>query len=507
MQKTIIKSLFTSSLLLFSFLSKADPYIAPDNLALRANIQLLTEQGILKTMTTTYPMMWPEVKRAMKEVEEESLSGNNLNAYLYIQHQYKNASKKRASLSFNGATKDNRFHSFGDSFRNKNQVKYSMSGVWDNVAIKFAPAVTTSNFDDDQYTFDESYIAFRAGNWNLNIGMQDKWWGAGWDSNLGLTNNARPMPAITLSRSQALPFNVPFTDYQLPWTVTTFMAQMEEERHVPNTLLWGFRATFIPFENFEFSVSRLAQWAGDGRPGDFDTFIDVLVGNDNCGQGNFECGDEARAVEPGNQQAGFDVRYSLNAFGKPITLYANHFGEDGGGDKFISRAVDQFGADMSFNWFGQYQKVYLEYADTFQICANTNGWQGPEPRPGNCFYEHHIYQNGMRFKMRNIGHLYDNDTTSLVGGIVNQDFNETVWSVKVRYLELNNDDSDQYPNDPDKGHSLTKNAEDVIMLSADYQKSLPEFTYKIGGSVSQSEFIDLPSETDYNLFFQIKKDL
>ncbi|WP_185962669.1 capsule assembly Wzi family protein [Thalassomonas sp. M1454] len=457
-------------------------------------------------MTTTYPMMWPEVKRALDEVDETSLAGINLSAYLFIKNEYKNATKKRATLSVNGATKDNRFHSFGDNSRNKNTIQYSVSGVWDYVAVKFAPSVTTSNFDDDQYTFDESYLAFRAGNWNLSIGMQDKWWGGGWDSNLGLTNNARPMPAITLSRTQALPFNVPFTDYQLPWTVTTYMAQMEEERHVPNTLLWGFRATVMPFDNFEFSVSRLAQWAGDGRPSDFDTFVDLFLGRDNCGKSGFECGDEAQAVEPGNQQAGFDVRYSFNAFSKPITLYANHFGEDGGGDKFISRAVNQVGMDMSFNWFNQYQKVYIEYADTFKVCANTNGWQGPD-RPGDCFYEHHIYQTGMRYKARNIGHLYDNDTTSIVAGIVNQDFNETVWTAKVRYLEINNDNSARYPDDPNKGHTLSKISEDVIMLSGDYQKRLAEFTYKIGASVSQSSFIDLPSETDYNLFFQIKRDL
>ena len=338
--------------------------------------------------------------------------------------------------------------------------------------------------------------------------MQDKWWGAGWDSNLGLTNNARPMPAITLSRTEALPFHLPFTDYQLPWTVTTYMAQMEEERYVPNTLLWGFRATVMPFDNFEFSVSRLAQWAGDGRPGDFDTFVDLLLGRDNCGQEEFGCKTEDRiAEEPGNQQAGFDLRYSLNAFGKPITLYANHFGEDGGGEKLISRAVTQFGADMSFNWFDQYQKLFIEYADTFQTCANTNDWQGPEARPGDCIYEHTVYKTGMRYEGRNIGHLYDNDTTSIVGGIIVQDFNETVWTVKARFLELNNDDSDRLPDDPDNGHTLTKISEDVIMLSADYQTRLAEFTYKVGGSVSQSSFIDLPSETDYNLFFQIKRDL
>ncbi|MDG1733264.1 MAG: capsule assembly Wzi family protein [Thalassotalea sp.] len=461
-------------------------------------------------MTTTYPMMWPEINRAMNEVDEESLAGNNLSAYLYIKQQYKNASKKRATLSINGATKDNRFHSFGDSFRNKNNAQYSVSGVWDHVAVKFAPAVTTSTFNgDDQYSFDESYLAFRAGNWNLSIGMQDKWWGAGWDSNLGLTNNARPMPAITLSRTEAIPFHLPFTEYQLPWTVTTFMAQMEEERHIPNTLLWGFRATVMPFDNFEFSVSRLAQWAGDGRPSDFDTFIDVLIGDDNCGQGNFECGTESKAVEPGNQQAGIDMRYSFNISGKPVTLYGNYYGEDSGDAQnfFVSRAILQFGGDMSFHWFDQYQKVYFEYADTFQTCANTNNWQGPGPRPGDCFYDHYIYESGMRYEGRNISHIYDNDTTSLVAGLISQDFNDTVLSAKVRFLELNNDNSDLFPNDPNKGNSVSKISEDVIMLSADYQTRLAEFTYKVGGSVSQSSFIDLPSETDYNLFFQIKRDL
>ncbi|MDG2392949.1 MAG: capsule assembly Wzi family protein [Thalassotalea sp.] len=482
---------------------KAEPYIAPDDLSLRANIQLLVEQGVLQTMTTTYPMMWVELKRAMDQVDEEGLSGNNLNAYLFLQQQYELSKGTRSVVRINGAAKANRFHSFGDDFRNKNNANLALSSDWNNVSVKLSTSVTSSDIDGDEFQFDGSYVGFVAGNWNVNAGLQDRWWGPGWDSNLGLTNNARPMPTITLSRNQAFPFKVPFTEYEIPWTVTTFMGQMEEERHVPNTLLWGFRFSFMPIDNLEISLTRLAQWSGDDRPSDFDTFTNVLIGKDNCDRNGLDCGVN-NSNEPGNQQAGYDLRYSLNIFEKAFTVYGTYYGEDGSTDNlsFISRPIIQAGFDTSFNWFGDYQKVYLEYSDTFKSCSNKDA-----PDRGNCFYEHHIYHTGMRYKGRNLGNLYDNDSESIVGGLIWQNFDKSVWTVKLRYLEVNNDDLDRYPNDPNLGHTISKVSEDIIMFSGDYEKTLPMFTYKIGTSISQSEFTQLSSSNEFNVFLQLRKEL
>jgi hypothetical protein len=44
------------------------------------------------------------------------------------------------------------------------------------------------------------------GNWSTSLGKVDRWWGPGWDGSLILSTNARPIPAISLDRRIAEPF-------------------------------------------------------------------------------------------------------------------------------------------------------------------------------------------------------------------------------------------------------------------------------------------------------------
>ena len=69
-----------------------------------------------------------------------------------------------------------------------------------------------------------------------------------------------------------------------PWTFTTFMDLLDDERYVNDALLFGVRGSFRPPRTgLEIGISRAAQWCGDGRPCDLSTFFDLLVGNDNKG--------------------------------------------------------------------------------------------------------------------------------------------------------------------------------------------------------------------------------
>ena len=88
------------------------------------------------------------------------------------------------------------------------------------------------------------------------------------------------MPGVSISRKSSAPFRLPFTeDYMIPWNLTTFMNWMGDERTIENALLWGFRFTnSCPGGGSKSASTRLAQWAGDGRPSGFDTFWDILLG-------------------------------------------------------------------------------------------------------------------------------------------------------------------------------------------------------------------------------------
>ncbi|QOL26919.1 capsule assembly Wzi family protein [Thalassotalea sp. LPB0316] len=473
--------------LLWTKVAVAEPFVNTSNLALRASLQNLADAGQLPIPLTTYPLMWSDINRVFKDIDLVTLDNDVKNDYFHVRYHLQKALEQQTTVELNAATDDHRFTSFGDNFRNKNNVIVATSDVYANFAYKFQPSYTTDPIEGDKVQFNDSYVAGKWGNWIATVGTQDRWWGPGWDSNVSLTNNARPMPAISISRNESIPFHVPFTDdYQIPWNVTTFMGQMEEERYVPNTLLWGFRMNFMLTDNLEFAVVRLAQWGGEGRPRDFKTFVNVLLGKDNCGatgSSGFDCDDD-RSNEPGNQQAGYDVRYAVKMFDQPFTLYGQYYGEDGNAKKglnFITKPAVLAGIDTHFKLANYTVNAYLEYTDTYKDC--------------NCFYEHHIYKTGMRYKGRIISNLYDSDASTLVTGLIGQNSKGQQWDVRLRYARLNRDDIDRFPGSSD-GNSVTDIAEDLVMLSGNFQDNWQRFTYKVGGSVSHSSFLEKASELD-----------
>lgn len=482
----------------------AEPWIDTSNIFLRESIQRLADAGYIKTPVTTYPLMWNDIAKDLKTIRLAKLTENNKNAYHYINHQLKLAKRNQQTIEASAAFNESRFTSFGDTSRYKYGVTVNQTIMTDSFAMKFSPSIVNSSHNDENTRYDGSYLATYLGNWVASIGMQDRWWGPGWDTNLSLTNNARPIPAIALSRKSAVPVNIPFTDINIPWTVTTFMGVMDDNRIVKDTLLWGFRLNFKPIENLEVGITRLAQWGGENRPQDLSTFWDVFIGKDNCGAGGLNCDNNQ---EPGNQQAGYDLRYSFTVNNTPIALYGQYFAEDGdnSGDtlSFLTEPQIQVGLDTHLQFFDTPTSIFLEYSDTYADCRDSDA-----SAIGNCFYEHHIYQTGMRYEQRTLGNLYDNDAKSIVlGAIVNLTTN-TDLQIKLRHLKLNQDNSDKAPNNPIIGNPLTKVAEDMIMLSGKLQHNYKNWRYTVSANISQSDIHNNASkENDANLQLKVEYNL
>jgi len=476
----------------------AEPWIDTSNLALRTEIQYLADKGLIKAPVTTFPLMWEAIAEDLAVVDATQLDALTSNAYFNVINQLNFAQQNIASIKLNVSNDDYRFTSFGDDFRDKNSLTLSYSAMGERWALKVSPSYVLDPDDGDNFRLDESYVAGFIGNWVVSIGLQDRWLAPGWGTNLSMTNNARPMPGVALTRKNTKPFRLIFTDdYQIPWTLTTFMSHMGDERTVPNALLWGFRFNFKPHKNLEFGITRLAQWAGDGRPSGLGTFWDILIGRDNCGIDGLDCSDDQ---EPGNQQAGFDARLSLPIFGHNVGIYGQSFAEDGSDSstKFWTKSQPQIGIDTTVSLFRVPTMMYLEYTESLAYCGD-----GREQGVGDCYYEHHIYNTGLRYKGRVIGNLYDNDARSYVFGMVSQMYNDASWQWSFRYLELNRDNSDRYPGEPN-GNSLTEVSEDVLMLSGKYQRIFGRWKVTVGGNASRSEFIDKKSENDFVAFADIE---
>ncbi len=481
--------------------SLAEPWIDTSDIYLKANIQLLADTGHIITPVTTYPLMWHDINRDMKNINVANLTTNQEAAYYYVKHQFKLAKKDQTRIKAQVGIEDKRFTSFGSTPIDKNSIAVHSSIIAGHFAAKIATSYTHDPVNGDKIRFDESYIAAFVGNWVVSLGRQNRWYGPTWDTSLSLTNNARPITALAISRKSAEPFIIPFTEFYIPWTVTSFMGKMDDDRTVKDTLLWGFRLNFKPFKNLELGVTRLAQWGGVGHSQSLSTFGDILMGKTNCGIDDVVC--DENTPNPANQQAGYDLRYSFHLFDVPMSFYGQKFAEDGkeGTLKYFTKAQPQVGFDAQLIVFGAPSTVFIELADSLADC-------GERDNIGDCYYEHSTYSTGMRYNKRTIGSTYDNDAKSYVLGTISQLDTNTRLTAKMRYLELNNDNQDKAPDNPIIGNPVTSIAEKVWMISSSIQHDYRNWRFTLSGDISQSTFEnDVKDKTEFTTAFMVEYNL
>jgi hypothetical protein len=495
------KTIFAALILAVSTYSLAEPWIDTSDIYLKANIQLLADTGHIVTPVTTYPLMWHDIINDIKNIDLNNLSSNQQSAYHYIKHQFKLASRNQTRVKAQVGFENKRFTSFGNRISDKNNVSVHSSIMYENFAAKFAPSYTFNPIDGEKKRLDESYIAAFIGNWVVSLGRQNRWYGPTWDTSLSLTNNARPITALAISRKSAEPFTVPFTEFKIPWTVTSFMGQMDDNRVVKNTLLWGFRLNLKPLKNLELGITRLAQWGGNGRSQSLSTFGDILIGRTNCGVDGLIC--DENTLNPSNQQAGYDLRYSFNFLSIPMSIYGQKFAEDGseGTLQYFTKAQPQVGFDANLVLFGKPTTVFIEIADSLADC-------GDRDNIGDCYYEHGSYATGMRYNGRNIGSTYDNDAKTYVLGAISQLGIDTRLTTKIRYLDLNYDNQDKAPENPIIGNTVTSIAEQVWMISSSVQHDYKNWRFTLATDFSHSTFgNDISDDSDFNASLMVEYNM
>lgn len=499
--QSLLTKTFLLSIVIYSTLTAAEPWIDTSDIYLKANIQLLADTGKITTPVTTYPLMWHDIAQDLKRINQNSLTSNQLNAYHYINHQFRLAKQNLTRIKAQVGLMNDRFVSFGEPQSNKNTLSVHSSIMFDHFAAKIAPNYTYNPSDDKKNRFDESYLAAFMGNWVFSFGRQKRWYGPTWDTSLSLTNNARPITAFAISRKSAEPFIIPYTDFGIPWTVTSFMGKMDDTRTIKDTLLWGFRLNFKPIKNLEIGLTRLAQWGGAGHSQSSSTFWDVFIGRTNCGIDDLVCNENT--PNPANQQAGYDLRYSFKLFDVPMSFYGQKFAEDGkeGTLQYLTKAQPQIGFDAHLSILNKPSTVFIELADSLADC-------GERDNIGDCYYEHSTYSTGMRYNGRTIGSTYDNDAKTYVLGAISQLGTNTRLTTKLRYLDLNYDNSDKAADNPAIGNSVTSIAEQVLMISSSVQHDYENWRFTLSSDISHSTFETTNNdETEFNATFQVEYNL
>jgi len=262
---------------------------------------------------------------ALSDTDLRSLSGPTRSAYDRVRDRLRYELDTDAfglRLGLSGASNPRIIRTFENTPREEGEVRAELSWLGERFSLNLAAAYTANPFDGEEFRPDGTYLGVALGNWMVMAGWQERWWGPGRDGGLILSTNARPRPGVTLQRNNSTPFKTKWLSWMGPWTFTTFMDVLDDERTINDAWLFGMRGSFRPPRTgLEIGISRTAQWCGDGRPCDFKTFLRLLNGNDNRGA-NVDPEDE-----PGNQLAGFDIRWTLPKQ-TPVALYIQWIAED-----------------------------------------------------------------------------------------------------------------------------------------------------------------------------------
>ncbi|QYJ78779.1 capsule assembly Wzi family protein [Shewanella acanthi] len=482
-----MKAFFTPSILAISVASSlvlsptlAAPWVDASDIYLRADIQALADAGVISVPVNTFPLMWSGIGADLAKVEPERLTPQLVQAFARVNFYYQNAVDNRgnARVKLSGASDSARFQHYGSDYREKGEIKGSYEYLGPHIAYKTTVAETYDPQDGKNFRLDESYFSVIFGNWITTLGSMEQWWGPGVDSALHRSNNARPMPSLTLSRNRATAFETPWLSWIGPWTFKTGFSIAEADRAVPKTAEWDMRLTAKPIKQLEVGLAWSTLFCGEGQECDYDAWWDSLSGHSVCNDGTNSCLAEDRH-DAGHRTQSIDLRYGDTWQGVPVGIYTEYSCENG------SDCGSLWGIDTHFGSASQQYKVFLEYSDTYVKC---NG-------EGNCFYEDPVYLSGSRFYGRALGSTYDSDAKALVFGMIGQFSNSRGFTSLLRYAQLNYDGSNvatTWAPQPEQ--------EDLLMLELSYRMPVWKGMWSIGGTVSQSEFEVKDNETDATIF-------
>lgn len=486
-----MKYIAITSLLLASGVANASIWIDATNLHLRHHIQRLSDANIIKSPVTTYPLMWNSINDDITRVKLEKLPENLRNSYMQVMHYYKKskANKFGNQLKLSAANNPKRLSGFGDSYREKAKLTLSKEVLGDFWAAKLSTQLRHDPEGGQKLTFDDSYAAVIYGNWILKAGATPQWWGPGWSSSLLMTNNARPLPALSLTRSNSKAFETPLLSWIGRWSFTAQMAKLESNRTVPDALLWSTRAVIRPFDSLELGANWSIQWGGKGQPSSLSDFWSAIRSSPQCSNGASTC-DSAFHTKYGNQLAGIDLRWHNSIFNVPFSFYAQTVGEDAVGYKPVDKAY-VYGIDSSAFFNGT--RLYLEYTDTQVGCGESSS------TTLNCYYEHSTYKTGYRYHKRAIGTTFDNDAKAWSLGAIGETEDHHQWHMKLIIADLNSDNVDRH-SVPALGNQVSKVHEELKQIEFEYKVPVNKGLFTVGIQGEHSTFRTQDNQTEFTIY-------
>lgn len=396
-----LSKILLATLALSSSLTFAQGIVLNDH-NLRTDLNWLNQQGVIQISTSTWPMSGDEIQRALSQAKISTpVQQKVVDAVL----THLNADNQLLKAALFAET-DHKYlpQAFGDQEKSQYQAGLELNAggsQWD--ARLRVNAEKDPQIDHDQdVNVEGSYIAGKLWNQWLIAGQIPTYWGPGHEGSLIRGDASRPVYGITAQRAEQTAFSSKWLSWIGPWQYQAFAGQLDHYDAVPDAKLIGLRVTAQPLPYLELGASRAIQWGGEGRPENFDSLWDAIIGKDNV------YGD---TVNPSNQIAGFDARLNLQPLVQmPLGVYAQYVGEDEAGG-LPAKKMYLAGVDYSSSYQNMPYQLYSEWADT-----RTNG------KAQGISYNHSVYTDGFYQHGYSLAHAMGGDGQMIsVGGDIRFD--------------------------------------------------------------------------------------
>jgi hypothetical protein len=414
----------------------ASPWAEPGDSTLRNDIHILENFRLIDGVLNAWPLPWAQITYRLAKADRDALPPYAQAALDRVRARAASETRQgqphgelRADLTNQPAL----VRGFDYTARQRGEISASLEYMGESTALRLSVGAYSrfvkgdspwyyAGEDSFQASLDGTYLAQRVDNWILYAGWLDTWWGPGETTSLILSTNARPFPKAGFMRSNPHAFETPWLSWIGPWQITGFLGVLPDQRINSNTLMFGLRASVNPIPGLELGASRIMMFCGSGRPCGLRTFVDGFFGNTNVSEAQ-------QALDPANQIAGFDARYSSQLFGQPFEVYGELTGEDAAysdiGIPLPSRNAAVLGASVWNGWGddGSVWKVNVEYSNSTANFLNDKIY--------GYFYESGAYPDGYRFYGRSMGDSLDNDAElfGVTGTFVDADN----WTYKAAY--------------------------------------------------------------------------
>lgn len=395
-----------------------------NDMSLKSELDWLQAQGVIQISTTTWPLTTNEINRALSNADIRTAEQQQIvQSVRYTLSKQPKSLVNTAVAAYGQTDRKQLPQTFADD-KLANFEASARAGISeDNWEINLQANVKNDDIDDDDVSFDGSYVAGKYANQWLIAGQIPTWWGPGNDGSLIRGDASKPVVGLTMQRDTQTAPKSPYLNWIGPWQYQLFLGQLDDYNAIPDTKLIGTRLTASPTPWLDLGASRMIMWGGDGRSESFSSFINALTGkNDNTGDAD---------TDPTNSLAGFDARVNLAPLTNiPVGIYGQYTGEDEAGglpSKNIYLAGIDFASSINTASMGSmpYQ-LYTEWADT-RTGGDVRGIS----------YNHYIYTDGYYQYGYPLGHALGGDAESYtIGGKLWMD-NQNFINAKVQHAKVN----------------------------------------------------------------------